>query len=329
MKFQDKLILLRKQKGISQEELAGVIGVSRQTVYKWEAGTNRPDTAKLKMLTEFFNVSFDYLLDDKKGTEAEDAAQNEAQGSQRSGKAKYRSSFCIMGVAPIDPFSPFYEHGYACFDDRLAKRVKDSQQIFYRKRKELHAFMESIGATNLIFPRGDLCLCYFEDEKNKTFGFYFDGAIQFLCPFENYIDVEFDGDTATFLYFDKEGKACNYKIYFEVWADGKFPNADVLAVSGRPIDDFGATVCYLGDIKTRLRAAKEIGALIKAGEIAVKEINTDELQAAFKRAFEKNSKEQDAMKLAYKAYMKKKKIIKWSIIGAVVLAIVAAMAIPI
>lgn len=60
--FQDRLYQLRRSKGLSQEELAHVIGVSRQAVQKWESGTSRPDMDNLISLADLFGVSLDYLL---------------------------------------------------------------------------------------------------------------------------------------------------------------------------------------------------------------------------------------------------------------------------
>lgn len=62
MKFNDKLTALRKQKGMSQEQLAELLGVSRQAVSRWELGTTMPDAEKLIKLKEVFGVSIDYLI---------------------------------------------------------------------------------------------------------------------------------------------------------------------------------------------------------------------------------------------------------------------------
>ena len=64
MQLSDKIERLRKIKGWSQEELANQIGVSRQAVFKWESGINKPDLDKIKKLVVLFNVTYDYLLDD-------------------------------------------------------------------------------------------------------------------------------------------------------------------------------------------------------------------------------------------------------------------------
>ncbi len=64
MIFADKLILLRKKAGWSQEELAGQMNVSRQSVSKWEGAQSIPDLEKIIRLSELFGVSTDYLLKD-------------------------------------------------------------------------------------------------------------------------------------------------------------------------------------------------------------------------------------------------------------------------
>lgn len=65
MKLSEKLVLLRKQKGVSQESLAECLDVSRQTISRWESGTALPDAANLVQLSKLFEVSTDYLLNDE------------------------------------------------------------------------------------------------------------------------------------------------------------------------------------------------------------------------------------------------------------------------
>ena len=62
MKLADRILELRKQKGISQEELADKLGVSRQAVSKWESEQSTPDIDKLILMSEYFGVTTDYLL---------------------------------------------------------------------------------------------------------------------------------------------------------------------------------------------------------------------------------------------------------------------------
>ena len=62
MEFHEKLQTLRKRKGLTQEELAGVLFVSRTAVSKWESGRGYPSIDSLKALSAFFGVSIDALL---------------------------------------------------------------------------------------------------------------------------------------------------------------------------------------------------------------------------------------------------------------------------
>lgn len=64
MQLSDKIISLRKKAGLSQEQLAEQLCVSRQTVSRWELGTAMPDAGNLKALSRLFGVTSDYLLND-------------------------------------------------------------------------------------------------------------------------------------------------------------------------------------------------------------------------------------------------------------------------
>lgn len=73
----DKIIHLRKKAGWSQEELAEQLGVSRQSVSKWEGAQSIPDMDKILQMSRLFGVSTDYLLKD----ELEEAEQTVAEDS--------------------------------------------------------------------------------------------------------------------------------------------------------------------------------------------------------------------------------------------------------
>lgn len=64
MNFKDKLFSIRRESGLSQEELADKLEVSRQAVSKWETGQVMPEISKMVQISELFNVSLDYLLKD-------------------------------------------------------------------------------------------------------------------------------------------------------------------------------------------------------------------------------------------------------------------------
>jgi transcriptional regulator with XRE-family HTH domain len=65
MIFSEKLQVLRKNKGYTQEALAEKLGVSRQAVAKWESGQIYPDISNLIQISDLMNVSVDYLVKDQ------------------------------------------------------------------------------------------------------------------------------------------------------------------------------------------------------------------------------------------------------------------------
>ena len=71
MEFNNELQRLRKLKGLSQEELGEQLGVSRQTISKWEKGSAYPDMLNLMTISEFFGVTADELINGEKPEEEE------------------------------------------------------------------------------------------------------------------------------------------------------------------------------------------------------------------------------------------------------------------
>lgn len=65
LSFSEKLQTLRKEKGLSQEQLAELLNVSRQSVSKWECGQTYPETDKLIILSDLFEITLDDLIKDK------------------------------------------------------------------------------------------------------------------------------------------------------------------------------------------------------------------------------------------------------------------------
>ena len=103
----DKIIENRKKNGWSQEELADKLGVSRQSVSKWEGAQAVPDMKKIVMLSEVFGVSTDYLLRD----ELEAADPEETAPVDRGLEDAVRS-------VSMEEASSFLEH-----NERAASRI--------------------------------------------------------------------------------------------------------------------------------------------------------------------------------------------------------------
>lgn len=93
MNIADRIQHLRKVNGMSQEELADKIGVSRQTVSKWESEQSLPDAEKIIIISDLFDVTTDYIL---KGVEM--LPKTESKEKPFS-KAAFGCLICIIGLA--------------------------------------------------------------------------------------------------------------------------------------------------------------------------------------------------------------------------------------
>lgn len=101
----DKIIDLRKKNGWSQEELASQLGVSRQSVSKWESGQSIPDLDRILKMSTIFGVSTDYLLkDDVEPADTPpqmDAPQPEEEGARMIGMEEaYHYLSMVQMAAP-------------------------------------------------------------------------------------------------------------------------------------------------------------------------------------------------------------------------------------
>ncbi len=93
----EKIRGLRKRLGLSQEELAEKLGVSRQAVSKWETGSDIPAAAKLKEIADFFGVTVDSLLRD--GTAPEPVAPAKPGKQEECPKLTHRKKAAVFFLA--------------------------------------------------------------------------------------------------------------------------------------------------------------------------------------------------------------------------------------
>ena len=78
MSFGENLKNVRKQRNITQEELAEILGVSRQAISKWESDNGYPETEKLIAISKTLNISIDYLLNDISVMEEKEKAEEKS-----------------------------------------------------------------------------------------------------------------------------------------------------------------------------------------------------------------------------------------------------------
>ena len=92
----EKLYKLRKNSGLSQEQLAEKLSVSRQAISKWESGTAVPESEKLVTISNYFGVSVDYLLKDE---------EEKVNGTDNSVEEKTKMIagiiICIAGIVSM------------------------------------------------------------------------------------------------------------------------------------------------------------------------------------------------------------------------------------
>lgn len=104
MKFSEKIVYMRKKRNISQDRLAKKMGVSRQTIYKWEADLNTPEFNKIERLAEILNISYDLLLDDnidldKYFNESTEESKTTEDVTEQPNSTKNKKPFILIGIA--------------------------------------------------------------------------------------------------------------------------------------------------------------------------------------------------------------------------------------
>ena len=77
----ERIYRFRRKSGLSQEQLAERIGVSRQAISKWESGTSTPEFEKLLALSECFHITLDELVREEAGSPGEDETPRKGEGS--------------------------------------------------------------------------------------------------------------------------------------------------------------------------------------------------------------------------------------------------------
>lgn len=118
MNFAEHLMSLRKQQGWSQEELGNRIGVTRQTVSKWEMGQSTPELEKLVELAQLFDMSIDRLVG------LERAGEEGAASSYRQARSEVRSlGVYYEYISPVKVFGLPLIHVRLGFGPRLAKGI--------------------------------------------------------------------------------------------------------------------------------------------------------------------------------------------------------------
>ena len=181
MKMSEKILLLRKKAGWSQEDLALELGVSRQSVYKWESEASLPEIDKIKAIAKLFNVSFDYLMDDE--------IEEGCGVSRIIGEKGIKRRAVYYSGNSLNPIQLDIDNGNV-----KERRVKPLANDYYKCSKEnMDSAMQALGVKECLILQPFSAIAYFYDEKELIFGFYYAGEVQFACPIENLIEFKRGG----------------------------------------------------------------------------------------------------------------------------------------
>lgn len=144
MKMEEKIVMLRKKLGWSQEELAERMNVSRQAVSRWENGTALPDAQNVLQLSKLFQVSTDYLLNDDYQNDGDIPAVQKAKQDAEDMISKKKmlhliaavsftiASFCSL--AGVITATSNEQLGIACFSLALCAANAVCQVVLYFKK---------------------------------------------------------------------------------------------------------------------------------------------------------------------------------------------------
>jgi len=104
MNIGERILKLRKEKGLSQEDVANIIGVSRQTISKWETGESNPDFDKILPLCDLYNISTDELIRGENKFNVEKFKEIETSELKEENDEEFKKE--IISYKPIKRFEP-------------------------------------------------------------------------------------------------------------------------------------------------------------------------------------------------------------------------------
>jgi len=116
----EKLYRLRKNSGLSQEQFAEQLNVSRQAISKWESGTAVPESEKLVLISNYFGVSVDFLLKDEEEPQVNTADKKREENP----KTVAGIIICIAGIVCMILWGLI-----SIFSQEASNQISDSSMI--------------------------------------------------------------------------------------------------------------------------------------------------------------------------------------------------------
>lgn len=141
MLLSEKLMQLRKKKGLSQQQVAEKLDVSRQTVSKWETGQTVPELNKARLLSELYNVTYDYLINENTVNVYATNVENIVDEIDwtKAWSEKYPILASYQGMTGVNPYSRRISQLYDDFKKEFGFDDTDTvlilKDILYQKYK--------------------------------------------------------------------------------------------------------------------------------------------------------------------------------------------------
>ena len=156
MHLSEKILLLRKQRGLSQEALADQLGVSRQAVSRWETGSALPDAGNLLQLSRLFGVTADSLLNDSCDPAA--PAPAHPGSSPRKGNRRL-AGICLAAIGVLGNFILYlFSRAIAVMVPRISYDAAGEKWYHWSSEQTGHSLKYFIAEYDLELLVSLLCL---------------------------------------------------------------------------------------------------------------------------------------------------------------------------
>lgn len=199
MNFQEKLMLLRNQYRLSQEELAERIGISRQAVAKWESGKAVPDINNLIQLSNIFKISLDRLVKEEESGCSLEFPTGEKKKKEdfldflltakKSGYASHGAE--IASGRPASHDLSFADGKYLYLDTYLGGEKFAGEEGVWIEDKPVWAMNYAGRTLHENFSGDFLCNCLYHTTKESPYrgpSLYKEGDYTYHCTVQGDMD---------------------------------------------------------------------------------------------------------------------------------------------
>lgn len=161
MKFNERLLDLRKKKGWSQEELGYKLDVSRQTVSKWEAGQTTPELEKLRNLAKIFEISVDELISEEENTNPSIKKEVKNENTNKKSRKLVKVIICLIVFSILILYSIIVIKRIIIIR-KIEKELLETSHNFHYMSVEKYEYLDH----DEVFPSKELYMLYQEYEND-------------------------------------------------------------------------------------------------------------------------------------------------------------------